>query len=274
MSAHRSHRNQHRRAAFASALFLAAFVGCGPSQPAEEFPSPGAAVGRLEQLSAEIQTQFEAGTPKKAHDAMHDIGSLLLKIEKPGFLKQLDAAARDEVKQAAKELFGIYTKIDGAMFHGGDASEAPEYSDVAADIDAALATFFKHVPESERQAAAQEAASDDHDHDHSGHDHDGHDHDHGDHAEDSHADDDDAHDHGGEDSDHADHDHADHDHADHDHDEAEHGEDGHSHDDDSTHDNPAPDEAASESTEVEPPVEEPAAEQPVVEQPVSEETQQ
>ncbi|MEM9352038.1 MAG: hypothetical protein AAGA92_03415 [Planctomycetota bacterium] len=240
---------QHpRRTAPAATLLLAALLGCGQSQPAEEFPSPGAAVVGVEQLAGKIRAQFEAGTPEKAHDAMHDIGRLLLKIAKPGFLAQLDAGVRDEMEQAAKDLLAIYTKIDGAMFHGGGNAEAPEYNDVAADIDAALATLLKLVPESERKAAAAELASDDdHGHDHGEHDHSDHDDDH-DHGEGDHAD-----------------------HEGHDHDEAAHSEEAHDHDGDHGHDHgeegvkeqTADEPAAEPKLDVTPEAAEPAAAPPV-----------
>jgi len=125
-----------------------------------------AAVEKASMLRDKIRDGFANEDPDAAHGPLHDVGDVLGSIaamaEKEGLEGETLTGVRDAV-ETLKESFGSVDK----MMHGGEGSE---YSEVSADVDAAMATLV---------AAA--AGAEDHDHDHGheeGHDdHEGHDHD-------------------------------------------------------------------------------------------------
>ena len=153
-------------------LLAAALTLAGCSHPYEDVPTPAGAVARLEQIAASIEDAFEAGTPEESHDSMHDVAWLLVAMQKPAFLEQLDEGARAEVSGAVDSIFAAYEKVDSAMFHGNEGSDPPSYDTIRDDIAQALATLRKHIPDTGAEAAELPEDAE--------HDHEGHDHDHGD----------------------------------------------------------------------------------------------
>ncbi|TWT72720.1 hypothetical protein Pla123a_40190 [Posidoniimonas polymericola] len=113
----------------------------------------------LEHMAADIKSSFQADKPGDAHDAMHEIGHVILSI--PALAEKAGVGSADEVKQVTDDLMDGFAKLDDVM-HGGD---KVTWDDVSAKIDAAMQKLEGWLP---ADAHA--------DHDHDGDDHADHQH--------------------------------------------------------------------------------------------------
>lgn len=148
---------------------------------AETFPE---AVAEMVALRNTIRDGFANEDPDAAHGPLHDVGHVLVEVEAMAEKEGLDAETLTGVRDAVETLKESFASVD-KMMHGGEGSE---YSEVSADVDAAMAVLVAASGADEDGHAeggheAHEA--------HEGHDGDeghgeGHDEAHGDH-EDGHA---------------------------------------------------------------------------------------
>lgn len=152
-----------------------------------------AAVENMVSMRNTIRDGFAAEDPDAAHGPLHSVGHALVDVEALAEKESLEAETLTGVRDAVEVLKEKFASVD-KMMHGGEGSE---YSEVSADIDAAMATLI----------AASGASEDGHDHGEEGHD--------------DHEDHEDGHDHGEEGHDHGEEGEAHHEEDGHDHDEKE-----------------------------------------------------
>ncbi len=93
---------------------------------------PGA-MKELEEHIATITKAFTASKPDDAHDALHDVGHVLIGL--PDLAKSLPEEKKAAVKKAADELTSCFSALDETM-HGGP--ETP-FTKVGERITAAMA---------------------------------------------------------------------------------------------------------------------------------------
>lgn len=80
------------------------------------------AVTLITERGDEVAEAFQGGNPDAGHDALHELGHLLVAL--PELIDEADMATEDQdaAKQAGKELFASYDKLDRLM-HGKNADE-------------------------------------------------------------------------------------------------------------------------------------------------------
>lgn len=133
-----------------AALVAMALTGCPSPPPAEEhadhaeFKVPttlAEAHEQLEHMGADIKAAFDADKPGDAHDALHDIGSVIKAL--PALAEKAGVEAADEAKAVADDLMDGFSKLDGVL-HGGD---KVAWSDISEKVDAAMAKIEGWLPE-------------------------------------------------------------------------------------------------------------------------------
>ena len=146
-----------------------------------------AAVEKMVGMRNTIRDGFAAEDPDAAHGPLHSVGHVLVEVEALAEKESLEAETLTGVRDAVEVLKEKFASVD-KMMHGGEGSE---YSEVSADIDAAMETLIAASGASEEGHAEghddHEDHEDGHDHGEEGHDHgeddeahheeDGHDHD-------------------------------------------------------------------------------------------------
>lgn len=161
-----------------SFLLLASIVGCGDSrqkpsskptrQPsavdaqaekhehgdqdehAEEAPHSFAeGVAALQKHYAEIKTAYTQGEAEKAHEPLHQVGSVLEALPELGQQAGLAATDLEKLKQAVEKMFEAYGNIDDAVHQKKEA----DYQAVAEQLDenmAAISSLLAIPPAAEK----------------------------------------------------------------------------------------------------------------------------
>jgi hypothetical protein len=119
-------------------LSASVLVGCG----APPKPTLAEAVQTLKSHRDVVKAAFDAGAPEDCHETLHEVGLLIEQLPSMAEQARLQAADMDEVKQAANKLMDAFGKIDKSL-HGDP--DGATYSDVASEVDAALATLERKV---------------------------------------------------------------------------------------------------------------------------------
>lgn len=91
--------------------------------------------GALKELEGQVATitkAFTTGKPEEAHDALHDVGHVLIGM--PDLAKSLTADKQAAVKKSVDELVSCFDALDQNM-HGG--TETP-FTKVSERITAAM----------------------------------------------------------------------------------------------------------------------------------------
>jgi uncharacterized protein YukE len=143
-----------------SFLLLASIVGCGDSrqksssaparQPsavdaqadehehgdhdehAEEAPHSFAeGVAALQKHYEAIKTAYTQGEAEKAHEPLHQVGSVLEALPELGQQAGLAATDLEKLKQSVEKMFEAYGNIDDAVHQGKEA----DYQAVAEQVD-------------------------------------------------------------------------------------------------------------------------------------------
>src|SRR5690606_29348493 len=136
---------------------FAVVVGCSnekPSPPAveshaehEEHAMPESfadAVEELKEHAPEIQAAFEADKPQDAHEALHFLGELSVKMVELIDASDLTDEQKTQAKEASEVLFDQDLRLDTEVLHDG--SKELKYADVSNKIDESLAKLEALVP--------------------------------------------------------------------------------------------------------------------------------
>jgi hypothetical protein len=153
-----------------SLLLLASTVGCGdsrhkPSSAPTRQPSAGDAqadehehgdkdehaeqaprsfadgVAALQKHYEEIKTAYTQGDTEKAHEPLHQVGSVLEALPELGQKAGLAAADLEKLKQSVEKMFEAYGNIDDAVHQEKEA----DYQAVAEQLDANMTTIHSLV---------------------------------------------------------------------------------------------------------------------------------
>ena len=130
------------------------------------------AVEELVELRNSIRDSFAANDADGAHDPLHEIGALLAEAGKLAPNAGLTEEKLNSVTEALKTLTDSYGAVDAVM-HG---QEGSDYKDVAAKVDAAIATLVELTGASAEGHAGHDHAEEHGDDDHGKEAHDDHDH--------------------------------------------------------------------------------------------------
>lgn len=165
-------------AAGLSLLLLASTVGCGDSrqkpssaparQPsavdaqadehehgdhdehAEQAPHSFAeGVAALQKHYEEIKTAYTQGEAEKAHEPLHQVGSVLEALPELGQKAGLAATDLEKLKQSVEKIFEAYGNIDDAVHQKKEA----DYQAVAKQLDenmAAISSLVSSPPAAEK----------------------------------------------------------------------------------------------------------------------------
>lgn len=98
------------------------------------------AVRVIKEHGDEVAEAFQAGDPEAAHDALHELGHLLASLPKLVDDADMPDEEQNKAKQAAKELFDAYNKLDRLM-HAKELDKekvAETYAEVKDAIAAAM----------------------------------------------------------------------------------------------------------------------------------------
>ncbi len=163
-------------AAGLSLLLLASTVGCGDSrqkpssaparQPsavdaqadehgdhdehAEQAPHSFAeGVTALQKHYEEIKTAYTQGEAEKAHEPLHQVGSVLEALPELGQKAGLAATDLEKLKQSVEKIFEAYGNIDDAVHQKKEA----DYQAVAKQLDenmAAISSLVSSPPAAEK----------------------------------------------------------------------------------------------------------------------------
>lgn len=132
-------------------LFGFCLIGCEPktSPPAKnaaahdhdhDHPKPTSlaeALKTVDTLRTSVKDAFANKKPEDAHDVLHEIGHAIETLQEFALKAAKTDEAKESAKSAVKDLFDSFGLIDQGM-HG---KEGKTYEEVAAKVDAAIATL-------------------------------------------------------------------------------------------------------------------------------------
>jgi hypothetical protein len=117
---------------------------------AEEAPHSFAeGVAALQKHYAEIKTAYTQGEAEKAHEPLHQVGSVLEALPELGQQAGLAATDLEKLKQAVEKMFEAYGNIDDAVHQKKEA----DYQAVAEQLDenmAAISSLLAIPPAAEK----------------------------------------------------------------------------------------------------------------------------
>ena len=107
-----------------------------------------AAISDIKEHGSEVSEAFQAGDPDAAHEALHELGHLLVSIPALADESAMSSEDRSEVKRAGKQLFDAYDKLDQLM-HGKKEDKkkaAATYAEIEDTIVAATHVLDEMLP--------------------------------------------------------------------------------------------------------------------------------
>ncbi|MCA9199535.1 MAG: hypothetical protein KDA87_18450 [Planctomycetales bacterium] len=103
----------------------------------------GDIVSEVVELKTAIQTAYDAGNPDNAHDAMHEIGHMIMHLGEAAGKAGMSTEDQASVTAAAEQLMEDFGKIDAGMHDGN----IVPFSDVADSVEENLAVLQAKVAE-------------------------------------------------------------------------------------------------------------------------------
>lgn len=165
-----------------ASMFAVALTGCPASTP----PGPAAGGGdgheghehdhsaptslvdayeKIEHMSEDIKVAFEAGTPKEAHDALHDVGMAIDALPKLG--EEAGIEAKEDLERVKSDLMQSFMKLDGVLHNQDEVA----WGDVSETIESAMEKLHAMLPEHEHADHGDDHADEDGHADHDGEEH-------------------------------------------------------------------------------------------------------